>query len=235
MSVELHPRRVWPTPGEVFYPETDGKPMAENTLQYRWMVLLIENIRALFAHDPNVFVAGDLLWYPVQGRADISLAPDCMVAFGRPRGDRGSYKQWEEGGLAPQVVFEVLSPGNSAIEMMDKLRAYERYGVEEVYYYDPQKNELRAWVRQEEQLKPVPEVAGFESPRLKIRFWPGAEGLKVVRPDETTFESFEELTQRAQGEHQRAEQEHQRAEREHQRAEQLAAKLRALGIDPDAP
>ena len=42
MSVQLQPQRVWPKPGEVFYPESDGKPMAENTLQYRWMVLLIE-------------------------------------------------------------------------------------------------------------------------------------------------------------------------------------------------
>jgi hypothetical protein len=29
------------------------------------------------------------------------------------------------------------------------------------------------------------------------------------------------------------EQEHQRAEQEHQRAERLAARLRALGIDPE--
>ena len=39
--------------------------------------------------------------------------------------------------------------------------------------------------------------------------------------------------QRAAQEHQRAEQEHQRAEQEHQRAERLAARLRALGIDPE--
>src|SRR5688572_521934 len=122
MSVQVQPPRVGPTPGEVFYPESDGKPMAENTLQYRWIVLLIENVKNLFAQDPNVFVAGDLLWYPVKGRVDISLAPDCMVAFGPRQGDRGCYKQWEEG-TPPQVVFEVLSPSNTESEMMDKLRA----------------------------------------------------------------------------------------------------------------
>ena len=95
-----------------------------------------------------------------------------MVAFGRPQGDRPSYKQWEEGGIAPQVVFEVLSPNNTALEMTDKLRAYERYGVEEVYYYDPDRNELRAWLREGDQLKQVDAVDGFQSPRLKIRFWP---------------------------------------------------------------
>ena len=59
------------------------------------------------------FVAGDLLWYAQQGDPTERLAPDAMVVFGRPKGDRGSYKQWEEDGIAPQVVWEVLSPGNT--------------------------------------------------------------------------------------------------------------------------
>ena len=67
---------------------------------------------ALFRDDPDVFVAGDLLWYPVEGDPKTRIAPDAMVVFGRPKGYRGSYKQWDEGGIAPQVVFEVLSPGN---------------------------------------------------------------------------------------------------------------------------
>jgi len=48
-----------------------------------------------------------------------------MVAFGRPKGDRGSYQQWKEG-IAPQVVFEVRSPGNSQTEMDKKLVFYDR-------------------------------------------------------------------------------------------------------------
>jgi Uma2 family endonuclease len=248
MAVQVHPRQFGPKSGEVYYPESDGKPMAENTLQYRWIVLLIENIRNLFAHDPNVFVAGDLLWYPEKGNAGKSLAPDCMVVFGRPQGDRGSYRQWEEGGLAPQVVFEVLSPGNTAVEMRNKLRDYERYGVEEVYYYDPQRNELRAWTRQQGRLIPVSRLDGFQSPRLKIRFRPGPDGLKIERPDGAPFESFLEIAERARREHecarqeqqraeqeqQRAEEERRRAEKERQRAERMAEKLRTLGIDPDS-
>jgi Uma2 family endonuclease len=60
-----------------------------------------------------------------------------MVAIGRPKGHRGCYKQWEEGGIAPQVVFEVLSPSNSVKEMNDKRAFYDTYGVEEYYVYDP--------------------------------------------------------------------------------------------------
>ncbi len=71
-----------------------------------------EDLEAVFHADPEVFVAGNLLWYAVEGEPTIRTAPDVMVAFGRPKGRRGSYKQWEEANIAPQVVFEILSPGN---------------------------------------------------------------------------------------------------------------------------
>ena len=77
----------------------------------------------------------------VEGKPEICIAPDALVAFGRPKGDRGSYKQWEEED-APQVVFEVLSPNNRVIEMERKLLFYELYGVQEYYIYDPDYFEL---------------------------------------------------------------------------------------------
>src|SRR5215813_10090303 len=90
---------------EIVYPESDGKPVADNTKQFRWIVTIQGGLDALFKDDLNVFVAGDLLWYSVEGRPNIRLAPDVMVVFGRPKGDRGSYQQWREDGIAPQVVF----------------------------------------------------------------------------------------------------------------------------------
>ncbi|NES97463.1 MAG: Uma2 family endonuclease, partial [Desertifilum sp. SIO1I2] len=55
------------TTPEVIYPDSDGQPMSDNTKQFRWIVTIKENLEILFANDPNVFIAGDLLWYPVQG------------------------------------------------------------------------------------------------------------------------------------------------------------------------
>ena len=104
------------------YPDDDGEPMADNTLQFKWIVLIKENLEILFHDDPNVFVAGNLLWYPVEGEPTIRTAPDAMVAFGRPKGRRGSYKQWEEGNIAPQVVFETLSPGQPPARAGAKIR-----------------------------------------------------------------------------------------------------------------
>jgi hypothetical protein len=39
----------------------------------------------LFANNPEVFVAGDLVWYPGEGRQETCQAPDVLVAFGRPK------------------------------------------------------------------------------------------------------------------------------------------------------
>ncbi|MFO0960145.1 MAG: Uma2 family endonuclease [Isosphaeraceae bacterium] len=221
-------------PAGIEYPETDGLPMAENTKQFRWIVTIKEGIQFLFRDRDDVFVAGDLFWYPVQGHPEIRTAPDTLVVFGRPPGDRGSYKQWEEGGIAPQVVFEVLSPGNTALEMRNKLAFYERYGVVEYYLYDPDDNELEGWIRDGAELVPIGPMPLWTSPRLGLRFDWDEGGLRLLRPDGRPLETYEEIGERAETERQRAETAEQRAETAEQRATRLAERLRALGIDPDA-
>ena len=88
--------------------------MAESTTQYHYLTTIKGNAEILFADDPDVFIAGDLFWYPVEGNNAIRTAPDVMLVFGRPKGERRSYQQWREGNIAPQVVFEILSVGESA-------------------------------------------------------------------------------------------------------------------------
>jgi Uma2 family endonuclease len=215
--------------------------MADNTKQFRWIVTIQGGLDALFNANPAVFVAGDLLWYPVEGQPHIRVAPDAMVVFGRPKGDRGSYQQWREAGIAPQVVFEVLSPGNTLNEMLDKLRFYERYGVEEFYLYDPDRGGLSGYTGGAGELTVIAEMRGWVSPRLGIRFELENGELQLYRPDGRLFESYAELEQartqaeqaRTQAEQARTQAEQARAQAE-QRAERLAAQLRALGVDPDA-
>jgi Uma2 family endonuclease len=226
---------------EIIYPDSDGQPMSDNTLQFRWIVTIQGGLDALFRDDPNVFVAGDLLWYPVEGDNKTRAAPDAMVAFGRPKGYRGSYKQWLEGGIAPQVVFEVLSPGNTPAEMARKRAFYDRFGVDEYYLYDPDNVVLSGWLRGTRGLEPIARPDGWVSPRLGIRFVREEEEYAIFGPDGRRFLIFEEMAhaakaerQRAEAESQRAEAEHQRAEAERERAERLAARLRELGIDPEA-
>jgi Uma2 family endonuclease len=208
------------------YPDSDGQPMAENTLQFDWIVRLKEGLDDLFRDRDDVFVAGDLLWYPVEGDPLTRIAPDAMVAFGRPKGYRGSYRQWSEGGVAPQVVFEVLSPGNRASEMARKLVFYERFGVEEYYLYDPDRDDLTGWVRDGGRLTMIDRPIGWTSPRLGVRFEQGETSLRIIRPDGRELQNYEELAR------ERDELASQRDELA-RKAERLAARLRELGEDPD--
>jgi len=213
----------------IIYPDRDGKPMSDNTKQFNWIVKIKEGLEILFKDNPDVFVAGDLLWYPVEGNNKIRIAPDAMVAFGRPKGDRGSYRQWEENGIVPQVVFEVLSPGNTPSEMERKLKFYEKYGVDEYYLYDPDNIEFKGWIRSENRLCPIEDTQGWLSPILKIRFEILPNGkddkeLVIFRPDGKKFLSPSEIEERAA-------QAELNAEKERQRAELLEAKLRALGVN----
>src|ERR1017187_1035209 len=196
------------------YPDSDGLPMSENTLQNDWMVTIKGGLSRLFQKDPNVFVACDLLWYPVQGDPTTRIAPDALVVFGRPQGRRGSYKQWEEANQPPHVVFEVLAPGNRPGEMERKLRFYEKYGVEEYYAYDPDDGSLEGWRRAGHILEEIPRMAGHVSPRLGIRFDPGEgpDNLRIFGPDDARFLTLDELNEKSKAEERRADEEHLRAE-----------------------
>ncbi|MDJ0845079.1 Uma2 family endonuclease [Crocosphaera sp.] len=218
---------------EIIYPERDGNPMADNTVQFRWITTIKSNLDWLFAQDEQVFVAGDLLWYPTEGNNKKRQAPDVMVIFGRPKGDRGSYQQWKEDNIAPQVVFEILSPGNTQTEMNRKLLFYEHHGVEEYYIYDPNKNELSGLLRNEQHLEVIEEMDNWISPRLGIRFQLSEPELIIYHPDGQPFSSYTEEKERAETERQRADNERQRADNERQRADKLAAKLKELGINPE--
>lgn len=225
------------------YPDSDGEPMSDNTLQWDWMVKIVSELRLMFAGQ-NVFVAGDLLWYPVKGDPKTRIGPDGLVAFGRPPGYRGSYKQWEEEGIAPQVVFEVLSPRNTPQEMKTKRAFYERFGVEEFYIIDPYMSVAEGYVRQEKLLVRVEVINGHISPRLGIKFVSTREGLILLTPDGREFQTREEQVSELSAELQHAKDraaalqdmidtEHERANEERHAKERLMAKLRELGVDPD--
>ncbi|MTJ50124.1 Uma2 family endonuclease [Dolichospermum sp. UHCC 0259] len=212
------------TKPEIIYPDSDGNPMAENTEHYEWIVKIKENLEILFASENDVFIAGDLLWYPVEGSVKTRQAPDVMVIFGRPKGRRGSYKQWQENNIIPQVVFEILSPGNRTKEMAKKMLFYQRYGVEEYYIYNPDTLELIGFIREGEWFEAIEEISNWVSPRLGIRFELTSDNLEIYYPDGRKFLSSLELNQQM-------EQERQRAEQERQNYQDLLAKLQAKGID----
>jgi len=216
------------TTEEIIYPCSDGQPMADSTTQFDLMVKIKDGCESLFKKDPNVFVAADLLWYPVEGRNDIFQAPDTMVIFGRPKGDRLSYLQFREDNIAPQFVFEIRSYKDTQTKMNEKFSFYNRYGVEEYYVYDLENKDLSGWQRKEVNLEVIEQMRGWVSPRLGIRFELGEDGLEIYEPDGgKNFLSYLELEEQIELNRQRRQQGSSRVER-------LAAKLRELNIDPDS-
>ncbi|MEM8640046.1 MAG: Uma2 family endonuclease [Cyanobacteria bacterium P01_G01_bin.54] len=252
-----------PITDERLYPESDGKPLADNTIQLRLIFMIKGGLDALFKDREDVFIAADLLWYPVPlTRAEIqsekkptTQAPDVMVVFGRPKGDRGSYLQWQEENIAPQVAFEILSPSHSQEEMQKKFEFYQTHGIEEYYLYDPKKNRLQGWLRQGErleaiQLEPHAETAvmeGWISPRLGIRFSTDEGELVLFHPDGERFVDYVGVVEQRDRALETADRERQEKERERQEKEQaqvaleaekrknqeLLDRLLALGIDPN--
>jgi Uma2 family endonuclease len=205
--------RLQPKPVE--YPDSDGQPMAENDVQYRWIVMLRGNIGMLLQDRQDVYVAADHLVYAREGDPTIRQAPDTYVVFGRPKRDRGSYRVWEEDGIFPQVVFEVLSPGNRRAEMARKFAFYDEYGAEEYYVIDPQRNRVEGYLRSPGGLTDIPDMGGWVSPRLGVRFDTSGPEPVLYHPDGRRFLTYEDLAEEAR------------------RAGRLAAKLRELGVDPD--
>jgi Putative restriction endonuclease len=195
----------------------------------------------LFTNDEHVFVAGDLLWYPIEGNPKRRVAPDVMVVFDRPKGDRCSYKQWLEANIAPQVVFEILSPGNTANEMASKLAFYDRHDVEEYYIYDPDTNALTGWERENGYLTEILVMQDWISPRLGIKFdLSAAPELQIYQPNGELFSSFEQVSRELETTTRKLENitqilstTQQTLAAEADRNLSLAAKLRELGVDPD--
>ena len=121
-------------PEEEKYPDTDGKPMAENTWQATTMRYAGDALEIHF--QGRAFVATDLLIYYRKGDKGATVAPDVMVVLGVDGSHRRSYRLWEEG-RAPDFVLEVLSSSTQENDEGDKRKTYAQLGVREYFRYAP--------------------------------------------------------------------------------------------------
>ena len=115
--------------------------------------------------------------------------------------------------------------------MLRKLFFYQNYGVEEYYIYDPDTLEFTGTQRVGDRLEEIPEINGWVSPRLGIRFQMTPETLEIYRPDDRRFLTSVELDRLREQESQRADreqQEKQLAQQEKQLAQQQLEEERTL-------
>ncbi len=217
--------------GQIVYPVDNGEPLSNDTEHLNWISFIKHGLEDWFENRDDVFIAADLLWYPVEGRPDISKAPDVMVVLNHPAGPRDSYKQWQENNRPPNVVFEFISKSNTADEMMDKLDFYSEMGCDEFIIYDYRRGKFSFFHRRagDGLSKKAAEPGGaWKSAVLGMVFGLDEQGkLWARRPDGKRVETHREIVARAEAAAKQAEAEAAKAAR-------LAERLRELGVDPDA-
>lgn len=133
-----------PTNGkrEIYYPETDGKPMGETEYHVTLIMELFQALRLFFADRADAYVAADLMFYYEEGNPKRVVAPDVMVVLDSHKLPmRRIYKLWEE--ATPSVMIEVTSNKTWKRDLNFKKRLYEKIGVSEYYIVDPMPPERR--------------------------------------------------------------------------------------------
>lgn len=122
---------------EIFYPETDGKPMAETDTHRNLMIDLIEALKDYLRNEPLVYVSGNLLIYFQKGDPSACVAPDVFVVKGVPKRERRIYRIWEEK-ETPDFVLELTSRSTAFEDLQSKKQIYEQQlKVKEYFLFDP--------------------------------------------------------------------------------------------------
>jgi Uma2 family endonuclease len=223
-----------PLQREIYYPESDGKPMAETELHADVMVDLKHALQARYAGDPDVQVGGNLLLYYEEGNPRASVSPDVYLTRGIPKGRRDTYLLWEEG-LPPCFVVEVTSKSTAGEDLRRKKALYEKLGVEEYFLFDPREEYLHPClqgyriVNGRYQSIPVEEDGSLRSRTTGLLLRPEGTDLRLI--DAETGERF--LGHMEECEARQAAEDRARVVEERNRAleEEIARLHRELGRD----
>jgi Uma2 family endonuclease len=227
------PNRLPLAEEEVFYPETDGKPMGE-TEYHVAAILYLYGALDLYFQQRQMHVAADLFLYYEQGNPRAVKAPDVMVIKGLDKEFRRIFQTWKEKAV-PCVVFEVTSRNTIHEDRGAKRDLYAQLGVAEYFIFDPEGEALdpplegyRLKGKQYAPLKPGRD-GSFLSKELGLRvraegYLPRLIDAKTGQPLPTTREMHEQERQRAE----QAEQERQRAEASEAEVARLREELKRL-------
>ena len=240
-----------PAAVEIFYPETDGMPLADGFEQEEYYLYVRSLIRARFIDVEGAVASGNTFIYYREGDPNSWVAPDCYVAlnvsaYGLASIKRfNTYRVWEVGKV-PDFALEIASRSTATNDLTDKRDLYARLGIAEYWRYDPTggsyygeplvgerlvDGEYRRF-----QMRQEPGGVRCHSPALNLDFvWDG-EGLSIYDPAGMRWlQSLEEAEARAENERvarevaeAQAESERSARESAESRMAELEAELRRL-------
>ena len=230
---------------EIFYPSSDGEPLAES---YDHLYVIMTTLAMLLAHlkGQQATVLADQFLYYAQGFPRLRVAPDVMVIFDVEPGGRDNYKTWEEGQV-PSVIFEMTSSGTRSRDDVEKKDLYQGLGVTEYWQFDPRgewiPEQLRGFRLQGDEEPVYVPIHNNRSEVLQLQlvvedkiiaFYRLDNGVRLLPLEELNIaleqqvQQIEAESQRADRESQRADTEAQKAEAESQRADREAQRARDL-------
>ncbi len=122
---------------EIFYPDSDGKPMAESDPARDYLIYGVEALNIYFQNRDDIYVSGNLFIYYKKGVPSAVIAPDVFVVIGVEKKKRLSYKVWQEEGKVPNFVLEITSATTQENDETEKPLKYAALGVQEYFQYDP--------------------------------------------------------------------------------------------------
>jgi len=122
---------------EVYYPDSDGEPMAETDFHINLIVDLRLALERFYAERADVYVTGNIFFYYMEGAPNEVVSPDIMVCFGVPKKERRFYQLWKENDVVPSVIFEIASRKTWSKDRHEKKQLYELLGVKEYFIFNP--------------------------------------------------------------------------------------------------
>jgi Uma2 family endonuclease len=219
------------------------EPPVESDLHLQQIILFLECLNWWWRDRNDFYASGNLTIYYSQKKIKSRdfRGPDFFVVLGAERKPRKSWAVWDEDGKYPNVIVEVLSNSTASIDKGLKQQLYQDiFRTPDYFWFDPDTLEFAGFHLVDGQYQPLePDTQGrlwshqlqlflgFHDRNLRF-FTPEGQLIPSPREAAETESRQKELAQK------QAAREAQRAQQEAQRAEQLTAKLRELGVDPDA-
>ena len=220
-------------PTEDDLPYDDGEPM-ETPQHHEQMDILIYSLRAFWKKSRKYYIGGNMFLHFDLNRKKKFRGPDFFLVTDADDRQRKSWVVWQEGMRFPDLIIELLSDTTRKTDRGEKKELYQQvFGTSEYYIYDPFSCEFEGYrlsggryktVKPDKERKIYSPVTGLW---LIVR----DELLRWMTEDGYILPTYEELSEK---ERQRAEQAEKYLITEKLRAERLAAKLRELGISPEA-
>lgn len=191
------------------------EPSLETSLHLQQMMLLISCLNWLWRNQDHYFAAGNLTVYYNENQLKSTdyRGPDFFVVLGTEKKPRKSWVVWEEGGKYPNIIVELLSESTSQVDRGAKKEIYQDiFRTPDYFWFDPDSLEFAGFHLLDgtyEALQPN-EQGWLWSQQLGLFLGVQDDLLRFFTPEKQLVLSPEEENER------------------------LAAKLRELGVDPDA-